>query len=682
MLTRTPYTKEDFAWTQWSAQDIAAMVPKTIEAEQAQFAAIKVVPEAERTFENTIAALDRAQNDAHTVLLKIDFLMNVSPLPEVREAAKEASETLTNALIESAYDEDIYAAVKAYAGKSESLDGAQEKLLNDTLRAYRRMGFELPVEVRAEVKELSKQIAELSTSFQKNINDWKDHITVTREDLEGLPETYIAGLKQDAEGKYLVTLAYPDVIPFMENAKNAAKRQELADKNAQKGGQKNLDILGKIIALRKKKSALLGYVDYADYRTEERMAKTGATVRAFLEGLRTGAQPLVAKEIADLVALKRAETGDPAAELLYYDVPYYARLLQEKRYDLDDQKLKEYFPLEQVKQGMFEIYQTILGVAFTRIEGMPLWHEDVELYEVRNGDGALVSYFLLDLYPREGKYSHAAAFNIENGHVKREGGTDAYRAPVACMVTNFPRPRKAGSGEPSGEEGFSPKPVSGNPSLMSHSEVETFLHEFGHVMHHVLTQAAYPSQSGFSTAWDFVEAPSQMLENWAWEYDSLALLAKHYKTGEAMPKDLIEKLRTARLHMAGYDVMRQLSFGILDFVVHTESIENPLNEISRDISMQLIGIAPSPKSLQPAGFGHIGGGYDVGYYGYLWSKVYAADMYTRFADGKVLDPAVGQAYRQWILEKGSSMDEIDLVRGFLGREPNREAFLKSIGLTQ
>ena len=615
-----------------------------------------------RTFENTIAALDRAQNEAHTVLLKIDFLMNVSPSPEVRTAAKEAVETLTKALIESSYDEEIYAAVHAYAEKKETLGGPEAKLLRDTLRAYRRMGFELSPELRAEVKEISKRISELSTNFQKNINDWQDHVVVTREELEGLPETFIAGLRKTESGEYMVTLEYPEVIPFLENAKNADKRRELADKNAQKGGAKNLEVLTEMIELRKKKSDLLGYQDYADYRTEERMAKTGNAVREFLAELREGAKPLLAVELADLTTLKREDVKDPNATFEYYDVAYYDRMLQEKRYDLDDQKLKEFFPLEQVKQGMFELYQTLLGVTFTRLSGYSLWHEDVEFYEVRNTDGTLVSYFLLDLYPRDGKYSHAAAFNLVNGHRVEENGETNYVAPVACMVTNFP------------------KSVPGSPSLMSHREVETLLHEFGHVMHHVLTEAAYPSQSGFSTAWDFVEAPSQMLENWAWEDESLKLLAKHYQSGGTMPHDMVEKLRSARLHMAGYDVMRQLTFATLDFTLHTEPVEKPLNEIAREITLGMMGIASSPVSLHPAGFGHLGGGYDVGYYGYLWSRVYAADMYTRFKDGRVLDSAVGAGYREWILKNGSSMEEIDLVHGFLGRESNKDAFLESIGL--
>lgn len=638
------------------------MVPQTVAKEQEELAAIKAIGASERTFENTIAALDGIQNDAHTVLLKIDFLMNVSPAPAVREAAKDANDTLAKALIESSYDEEIYHAVREYAERGEALKGPEQKLLADTLRAYRRMGFELSPEKRVEVKEISKRISELSTNFQKNINDWKDHIAVTREELAGLPETFVAGLRKTDDGKYMVTLEYPEVIPFLENAQNAEKRRELADKNSQKGGEKNLEILEQLITLRKKKAELLGYKDYADYRTEERMAKTGATVREFLSGLREGAKALVEREIADLTELKREDMGDQSAELAYYDVVYYGRMLQEKRYDLDDQKLKEFFPLEQVKQGMFAIYQTLLGVSFVRVEGYPLWHEDVEMYEVRNEDGTLVSYFLLDLYPREGKYSHAAAFNLENGHHTTVNGEAAYHAPVACMVTNFP------------------KSVAGSPSLMSHREVETILHEFGHIMHHVLSEAAYPSQSGFSTAWDFVEAPSQMLENWAWEDASLALLTKHFERGETIPQEMAKKLRSSRLHFAGYDVMRQLAFATLDVTLHTEPVEKPLNEIAREINFGMMGIASSPVSLHPAGFGHLGGGYDVGYYGYLWSRVYAADMYTRFKDGKVLDPEVGKAYRQWILEKGSSMEEIDLVRGFLGREPNKDAFLESIGL--
>jgi len=662
-LKRSPYTPADFAWTQWSVADIAAMATKIIATEKTQLSALKQIPAAQRTFQNTVAALDLIQNEAQTAFLKIDFLMNVSPLPEVREATKEAVDVLNRELIELSYDEGVYRAVKEYAALGEVLQGPEKKLLETTMRAYRRMGFDLLSEVRTEVKENAKKRAELGTEFGKNINDWKDHIAVTRDELAGLPDSYIAGLCRDDKGKYLVTLEYPDFVPFMESAQNASKRQELADKNSRKGGEENLTILAELVKLRAENAKLLGYKDHADYKTEDRMAKRGQAVGEFLSGLRDGARPLVAKELLDITALKREDTGDKEAEIHYYDVAYYSRMLKEKRYDMDEQKIKEYFPLAAVKNGMFEIYQTLLGVTFTRLEGYKLWHEDVELYEVRNTDGALVSYFMLDLYPREGKYSHAAAFNLVNGHLhKTEGGEGAYVPPVACMVANFP------------------KPIEGNPSLMSHYNVEVFLHEFGHVMHHVLTQAAYPSQSGFATAWDFVEAPSQMLENWAWEHESLKLLTKHHETGEVIPADMVEKLRKARLHMIGHDTMRQLSFAIFDFKIHTEPFGTPLKEVLRNTLIDLMGVAPSPVSLQPAGFGHMGGGYDAGYYGYLWLRVYAADMYTRFRDGKVLDPEVGKAYRQWILEKGSSMEEIDLVRGFLGREPNNKAFLESIGL--
>lgn len=660
---RSPYTPADFAWTQWSVADIAAMVPKIIVTEKERLSELKQVPAAQRTFQNTVAALDLIQNEAQTAFLKIDFLMNVSPLPEVREAAKEAVDVLNRELIELSYDEGVYRAVKEYAALGEVLQGPEKKLLADTMRAYRRMGFDLSPEARAKVKENNKKKAELETKFRKNINDWKDHIAVTREELAGLPDPYIAGLHRDEEGKYLVTLEYPDFVPFMESAKNASKRQELADKNARKGGEENLTVLEELVKLRAENAKLLGYKDHADYKTEDRMAKSGKAVGEFLFGLRDGARPLVAKELLDITALKREDTADSMAEIRYFETAYYSKMLKEKRYEMDEQKIKEYFPLAAVKKGMFEIYQTLLGVTFSRLEGYKLWHEDVELYEVRNPDGALVSYFMLDLYPREGKYSHAAAFNLVNGHLlKTEGGEASYVPPVACMVANFP------------------KPVEGNPSLMSHYDVTVLLHEFGHVMHHVLTTAAYPSQSGFATAWDFVEAPSQMLENWAWEHESLKLLTKHYKTGEVVPVDMVEKMRTARLHMIGYDTMRQLSFAIFDFKIHTESLDKPLKEILRDTVIDLLKVTPSPVSLQPAGFGHMGGGYDAGYYGYLWSRVYAADMYTRFCDGKVLDPNVGKAYRQWVLEKGSIMEEIDLVRGFLGREPNNKAFLESIGL--
>jgi len=657
------YTAKDFSWVKWTPKDILALPKKALEKAKQDHRVIKNTPKEKRTFENTILALEEAGGPYDEQLSCAHILGNTSINKSVRDAVHKASEEYSKEIVDIAYDEELYGAVKEYIegnAKKEKLADDQKRLLKDTWKGYLRMGFALSHNKRELIKKNLKERSKLGIAFDKNLNEYKDHIWVSPRETEGLPELYCKGLTRDTKGRYKVTLEYPDSGPFLTNAKNDAKRKELADKLSLKGGKKGLEILTKLMKLRAEHARILGYDNHATYVLEERMAKTPDTVYAFLNDLKSKAQPLWKKEFALLQEFKRDVVGNKKTPYLYYD-SYYSNELRKKLFNVDGQKIREYFPFEQVKKGLFEVYQTLLGVMFRKMN-IPLWHPDVESYEVLD-KGVVISYFFMDLFPREGKYGHACADCFFTGRVVKKEGKEYYKAPATLIIANFAKPQKD------------------TPSLLTHGEVETLFHEFGHVMHSVLTKARFASQSGYNASWDYVEMPSQILENWVWDKKILKMISKHFKTGEVLPDQLIESMQKAKKFLTGYSVLRQLTFSYLDMDMHTHKVKGRLNTHASELTKKIIPQIPGPaKSLHPAGFGHLAHGYDAGYYGYLWSEVYAEDMFTEFEKKGLLNKEIGKKYREWILEAGSSMDEIDLVKGFLGRKPNNKAFLRSIGV--
>lgn len=645
----------------WGPADIKRAVSVALNAKKKAYAAIKKIKPEGRNFENIIYGIESAGYPIQDVAEKIDFLKSVSPEKAVRDAAQAALVGLERKLVDIEYDEELYRVVKAYAAKKEKLSGADKKLFDDMMRAYRRMGFELPKAKREQLKKNLKKLGELETKFRKNIDDHNDAITVTRQELEGLSESYIHSLEKDADGKYIVTLKYPHAVPFMENAVNASKRKELADKMNKKGGVRNVALLKTILSLRAQNAKLLGYANHAAFKVEVRMAKTADAVGRFIKRLLGKLRKGLDKELAMLTAAKRKVLGDTKAKLEYYDVAFYTEYTQKERYDVDGQKVREYFPLQTVKEGMLRIYSELLNISFERLSDIPVWHSDVEAYGVNDASGERIAYFFLDLYPRPNKYGHAAVWPLQLG--RWQSFRDAtYVTPYAGMACNFP------------------KPTASNPSLMSHQEVETFFHEFGHVMHGVLTTARYGSQAGTSVARDFVEAPSQMLENWVWDKDMLRILSGHYQDpSKKLPDGLLKNMLRAKNHGIAYFSTRQFVLALYDFTLHIGAPKEKAVSLYHDLVKKHLKISVDKSNIFPAGFGHLSG-YDAGYYGYMWSKVYSSDMFTRFKREGLLNKKTGADYRTWILEKGSSMEEMELVKGFLGRMPNEKAFLKEIGL--
>lgn len=661
----TEYTPAEFAWAAWTAEQIAAETELVLVASAQIVADIKAVPSERRTFANTVFAYDRAGATLYSLSLILDLLMNVSTNADVRLAAQKGKELLDHALVDIGYDQELYAALKTYAAKGEVLAADEAKFLRDSLRDYKRNGLDLAPEVQTHVQARTKRLQELSNQFQTNINKAEEFVIVTPDQTAGLSASYLAGLKKDEQGNYMVTTAYPDYIPFVTYGAVAAKRKELVDLYFAKAGLENIDILKEAMGLRLQNARQLGYENHVAFETEIKTAKTAATVKEFLTSTTSGLKPLLQKELAELVALKQEldPTGD--GKVHYWETAYLSNKLKERKYAFDTETLKEYFPLEHVLKSMLELYGEMFALVFEKLEGFPTWYEDVQVYAIRDSvNNNLLAYFTLDLHPREAKYGHAAEFpTIQARRIEwQASGTPVYVTPVASMVTNFP------------------KSNADRPSLMPHDQVEVLFHEFGHVIHHCLAQTKFSAQSGTSVAQDFGEAPSQILEYWVWEPEVLQRITKHYRTGEAMPDELIQKLVATKNYGAGLFNARQMVHAIFDHRLYTEEGADPVG-LFKGLWESILGIDIPEGQMYAAGFTHLmNPGYEGGYYGYMWSKVYAADMFSKFAEAGALSPQLGLNYRHKVLEMGSSRDELDSVRDFLGRDISSEAFLKELGI--
>ncbi len=645
---------------------IDASVKKTIATANAALDHIGKLDPQKVTFDNTVRALDDIAYQANLTGNRLSLIKETSTNAAVREAATEAIKVFQEWAVGLDYREDVYAAVKAYAATHPKLSGEDAKLFSETMRDYKRAGLELPKAERDEVERLRKELTRLVTDFQSNITKVQKPVRFTKAELEGVPESFLnqKGIKTgDDEYTVMANVTF-HYLMLMENAKREDVRKKFLTIHDNLARDENILLLQKILELRDKIARKLGYTTWADYQIEPKMAKTAANARDFLAQLKTGLQPKFDAEIAEFRAMKVKETGDPNARINVWDWRYYANQLKKEKYTVDAEALRVYFPYDKVLQGMFNIYQSIFALKFEPLQPPYKWIEDLQLYAVSDSaTGQPLGLFYLDMFPREGKYNHFAQFGIIEG---KELANGKYQRPTVALICNFPPSER------------------GKPSLLSHGDVETLFHEFGHALHSLLTRAKYGRFSGTSVPRDFVEAPSQMLENWVWDKKVLDSFAADYRDpSKKIPPAILAKLKEAKLATIGAFYRRQLSFGLLDLALHTQIHEGG-NTNAVDLSNQILSdvFFPVPENTAfVAYFGHLMG-YDAGYYGYAWADAIAADMATVFekAPNGFYDANAGRRLRKEIYEPGDSRDVNISIEKFLGRQRSIEPFLKEIGI--
>jgi thimet oligopeptidase len=648
-----------------TTNEIAATAKNIIATGNAALDRIGKLGPKDVTFTATVAALDNLGYEIGLGANRLSLIEQTSTNAAVRDAATDASKLISEWAVGIDYREDVYQALKTFAATKPQLSGEDKKLFEDTMRDYRRAGLELPKAQRDEVEKLRKELTLLETDYQNNITKASKSLTFTKAELAGVPEDFLAqkGIKTGEDEYTLKANVTFHYLMVEDNAKLEATRRRMMTEQCNLAREANLPLLQKILVLRDTIATKLGYKTYADYVTETRMVKNSATAINFLESLKTGLQPKYDKELAEFRELKIKETGDTNAIINSWDWRYFANQLKKTKYNVDAEQLRVYFPYQNVLDGMFAIYQEIFGLKFERVEAPYKWVDDLQLYTVSDAKtGEPMGLFYLDMFPREGKYNHFAQFGIIEGKLLPDG---KYQRPVCALVCNFPPPQ------------------ADKPSLLSHDEVETVFHEFGHAMHTILTRAKYSRFSGTSVPRDFVEAPSQMLENWPWDKKVLDSFAADYRDPKKkIPAEIIAQLKTARLATEATRYRRQLSFGLMDLTLHTQIHATNANEVLPLSNKVLSDVSfPVPPGTAFVGyFGHIIG-YGAGYYGYAWADAIAADMATSFENSPdgFFDKKTGMRMRNEIYAVGDSRDINVSIEKFLGRPRSIEPFLKRIG---
>lgn len=652
-------TPHELGYSSVTAEAVADGVDRAI-AEARGILDELAAPKPARTLGDTLVPVDRIGDVLAKAFARYAFMGYVHPEKPVRSAGKSAEERLGSFGVEMIFRDDLNAAIKEYAAgdEAQALEGEWARFLEFTLRDLRRAGHELAPEARARVKERTQRLVELGVRFQENIDEWDDHLLVTPEDLAGLPPSFAESLETDPEtGKLKLTLAYPHLIPFLENGERRDLREALLYKFNTRAVEANRPILGEALRLRHEIASEFGLPTWAHHRLEERMAKEPEAVLSFYEALLPPLTTQGEKDLAAMAELLQADTGD--SRLQVWDWRYYDTRQRRTDYGVDPFEVAEYFPLDSVLAGMFDLVQEMFGLRFVEIPDPEVWYPDVRLFAVHDqASGEPLAHFYLDLFPREGKFAHAAEFPLVPGRRLEDG---SYQNPVCAMVANLT------------------KPTSSVPSLLQHSEVETLFHEFGHVLHQSLGRTETARFAGTSVEQDFVEAPSQIMQHWVWRADVLRRFARHHQTGEPIPDRLVDQLVAARRLNVAVHQLRQLQFGWLDQKIHGPDPRPDLDALVRQATA--LSLLPLQEgTFFPASFGHIMAGYDAAYYGYMWAEVFGDDMFSRFEEEGVTNPAVGMAYRAEVLEKGGSVDADEMLVRFLGRKPENKAFLRKLGI--
>lgn len=670
-LTSTFNTKHNTApFSQIKLEDYKPAFIENIASAKAEIDAIINNPEAP-TFENTIVALDFS-GEALDRLSSIFFNLNsAETCDEMQKIAQEVSPLLTEFSNDIALNEDLFKRVKAVYDQKDTLTLTTEQatLLDKKFKGFSRNGALLSEENKLKLREIDTELAKLKLTYGENVlaetNNYQLHIT-NEADLKGLPdgakEMAASLAKSKNLGGWVFTLDFPSYLPFVTYVENRELRKELAIAAGKKAFQNNefdnQENVKRIVELRHKRANLLGYESHSHFVLEERMAQNPEKVQSFLNDLLEKAKPAAQKEFAQLTAF--AKELDQIDFLEKWDGSYYSEKLKQNLFSLDDELLKPYFKLENVLNGAFTVAYKLYGITFKEVFDIDKYHEDVQTFEVLDENNNLVAIFYSDFFPRKGKRNGAWMTSYKSQAIKN----GINERPHVSIVCNFTPPTET------------------KPSLLTFNEVTTLFHEFGHALHGMLANTTYPSLSGTSVYWDFVELPSQVMENWCYEPEALALFAKHYETGEIIPQQYVDKIKESASFLEGMATLRQLSFGILDMAYHAKSQTIADVKAFEKQAMEIASLYPDvAENCMSTSFSHIfQGGYSSGYYSYKWAEVLDADAFAYFQEKGIFNKEVASKFKDNVLSKGGTELPMELYKRFRGQEPNADALLKRAGL--
>lgn len=632
-------------------------------------------------WENLMDVLDDMEDRLSKVWSTASHLNGVCNTAEIRDAYNSCQPMITEYYAGLGQNRALFDLISRLSDRADelALSRSQRKILRDMLLEFELAGVSLSPDLQPRFTQIQTRLSDLSNRFGNNVLDattgWS-YLVENIEDLAGVPELTLQAAKEAAERKslngYLLTLDFPCYFAVMSYADNAALRETLYRAFTSRAAmtedseKDNSPLIQEILALREEMAGILGYPNYAAVSVATKMAKSVSDVNHFLDDLIKHSRPAAEKEFAELEAFARQ--SHEVSTLQAWDVTYYSEKLRKQDFDLSQEELRSWFPLAKVQQGMFAIVETLYGITIERDLTVSVWHDDVEFYNIYR-EGEMVARFYLDLFTREGKRGGAWMADCRSRRLTTaKGQAVSQQIPVAYLVCNFA------------------PPTSDKPALLTHNDVTTLFHEFGHGLHHMLTQENYLRCSGIAgVAWDAVELPSQLMENWCWDNESLGLISGHYESGEPLPQHLLDKMQAAKNFQAGMKSVRQLEFAYFDFQLHQTSVAGSQQDVVRTVMQQArekAAVYPVPDENRfENSFSHIfAGGYAAGYYSYKWAEVLSADVFSQFQANGVLDSATGQAFLDKILSKGGGEDALTLFVDFMGREPDMTALLRQDGL--
>lgn len=685
-MSENPFLETAFElpWSRLTADQVRPGITEALARAQVEVDAIATLDLGAVTFENTFLALEHATETLGVAWGKVSNLQSVADSPALREAHNAMLPAVSAFYARIPLNAALWERLKAYSGSDDAkaLTGVRRRFLEETLADFRQSGADLPADKRARLEEIQAELSQLTQRYSENVLDATNAWQLIVDDparLAGIPERGREAARRAARQKgfgtderpaWRFSLQAPSLEPLMTYGEDADLRRTAWQGTARVSGlapYDNTPLIRRILALRAEKASILGYQNFGDLVTERRMAKSAGAALAFIEDIERGARAAFERECAELEAFKAAQTGAAPGRLAPWDLAFWAERLRKASYDFDDEALRPYFPMDRVISGLFELASRVFGLRITeRAPGtVDVWHPEVRFYDVHDRQGRHIGSFYADWHPRESKRGGAWMNYLLTGGPTPDGG----RAPHLGLICGNMTP-----------------PVDGKPALLSHREVETVFHEFGHLLHHLLGEVEIHSLNGVNVAWDFVELPSQIMENWCWERESLDLFARHHETGQPIPDELFSRMRAARQFRAGCATMRQIQFAKMDLLLHLRAGEFGAGDLEAAVRAAIADTIvptepPSPTIVRR--FTHIFAdpvGYASGYYSYKWAEVLEADAFTRFLNEGLFSERVGGEFVEHVLSKGNSEDPAVLFRRFMGRDPDPKALLVRAGL--